>query len=535
MVCKSALPSAISLDQMVFEVNRDETLNQVKNFINGNKHGEIGGYKNIKNELSISSNGLVLRGNRICIPDKLKQSIIDIAHQGHQGIVRTKQLIRNFVWFPNIDVEVENTIKKCRECQINIDSTKLQPFKMSRMPNGPWDELSIDFYGPLANGKYLLVVVDDFSRYPVVKIINSTSHKAVVPILLDVLSTFGVPSSIRSDNGPPFNSKQFKEFANQQGFAHRRITPLWPRANGICERFMRNLGKVLRNSKSNNETIDGELINFLRNYRATPHASTDVAPNHLMFKTISSTSRLPVIRNKQDQCGDQAKYAQMRDQIAKQKMKMHADNKNKTSEVKFIIGDLVLLKQSKTHKDSTTYDPKPFTVVKTYGNQVVIRRDNQIFKRNSSMLKKFIATTAGENKSSTTSITVTILDPPNNPGTEQLNEDLCRSVTPSKSMTEPSTPGISEVSETGSTKDDEQFDDAHDLLNEDFEQIKALGESESVTAKTTKEKLQMLYESSLDESKLTSKRTRTSTQRYGHVVSSDQRKKHKSKQKNNSS
>ena len=86
--------------------------------------------------------------------------------------------------------------------------------------------------------------------------ISSTSHKIVLPVLQDVLSTFGVPKSLRSDNGPPFNSMQFKEFAIQQGFMHRRITPLWPRANGICERFMRNLGKVLRNAKANEESVE---------------------------------------------------------------------------------------------------------------------------------------------------------------------------------------------------------------------------------------------------------------------------------------
>ena len=65
MVCKAAMPSAIGINQMVYEVNCDETLNQVKNFISGRKFGEIGRYRNIKDELSISSDGLVLRGNRI--------------------------------------------------------------------------------------------------------------------------------------------------------------------------------------------------------------------------------------------------------------------------------------------------------------------------------------------------------------------------------------------------------------------------------------------------------------------------------------
>ena len=124
---------------------------------------------------------------------------------------------------------------------------------------------------------------------------------------------------------------QFKEFAIQQGFMHRRITPLWPRANGICERFMRNLGKVLRNAKANEESVEKELVNFLRNYRATPHSSTNVSPNQLMFKTKSSTAKLPVYRSKKIDSECLAKYAQLNEKSAKQTMKQYADKKLKTA------------------------------------------------------------------------------------------------------------------------------------------------------------------------------------------------------------
>ena len=62
---------------------------------------------------------------------------------------------------------------------------------MSHIPNGPWEELSIDFYGPLSNEKYLLVLIDDYSRYPIVKMITSTAAKVVIPALDEILATFG--------------------------------------------------------------------------------------------------------------------------------------------------------------------------------------------------------------------------------------------------------------------------------------------------------------------------------------------------------
>ena len=51
---------------------------------------------------------------------------------------------------------------------------------------------------------------------------------------------------LRSDNGPPFNSREFNDFSKHLGFAHRKVTPYWPRANGEVERFMRKIHKLSR-------------------------------------------------------------------------------------------------------------------------------------------------------------------------------------------------------------------------------------------------------------------------------------------------
>ena len=102
--------------------------------------------------------------------------------------------------------------------------------------------LSTDFYGPLPSGEYLLVIIDDYSRFPVVELVRSTYANTVIPVLDKVLSTFGTPDILKSDNGAPFNSGQFHSYAENMGFKHRKVTPYWPRANGEAERFMKNLG-----------------------------------------------------------------------------------------------------------------------------------------------------------------------------------------------------------------------------------------------------------------------------------------------------
>ena len=76
-------------------------------------------------------------------------------------------------------------------------------------------------------GHYVLVVIDDYSRFPEVEIVHSTSVKAVLPKLNRAFATYGVPQVVKSDNGPPFNGHEFAQFADYLGFKHRRVTPLW--------------------------------------------------------------------------------------------------------------------------------------------------------------------------------------------------------------------------------------------------------------------------------------------------------------------
>ena len=280
LIINSAIPFAVSRAEIAQATESDPCLSTVTKWVQLKIKCDLGAFKQIKDELSVTEDGILIRGNRIVIPNSLQQKILVIAHQDHQGIVRTKQLVRKFVWFPNIDAMVENTIKHCQQCQIHTPRRHaIEPLSMSKMPDGPWEELSIDFFGPLKTGKYIMVLVDDYSRYPIALLITSTSAKTVIPALNEILSTFGIPSKIRSDNGPPLDSADINHFAKQQGFKHHRVTPLWPRANGICERFMKNLGKIIKNVSVSHNSLEGELCYFLRNYRATPHSSTGFPPN----------------------------------------------------------------------------------------------------------------------------------------------------------------------------------------------------------------------------------------------------------------
>ena len=286
-VTTNAVPPSVTLQEVKDSIAADETLQSLARVITNQRWHEVGKdvsqYQQIKQELSIS-NGVILRGTRIIVPAKLQSRMVMLAHNGHQGIVKTKRFLQDSVWFPGIDKKVEELVKGCIRCQaMNHDPKPAsEPLQMSPLPQGPWQELSMDFCGPFPNGDYLLVVTDDFSRFPEVEILRSTSAKAVIPHLDSIFARQGVPEMVRTDNGPPFNSESFEMFATQLGFRHREITPVWRRANGEAERFMKTLEKAVRTAIIQGKNWRQELFTFLRQYRATPHSTMGKSPSELL-------------------------------------------------------------------------------------------------------------------------------------------------------------------------------------------------------------------------------------------------------------
>ena len=226
-------------------------------------------------------------------------------------------------------------------CRVKrLDNNVIEPLRMSDLPDSPWSEITMDFCGPVQSGEYLMVVIDEYSRYPEVELINSTSSQTVIRHLDAIFSRHGIPSVLKTDNGPPFQSTDFAQYCSAMNCAHRRISPLWPRANGECERFMRTLKKMLQTATVLTGNWKQQLYTFLRHYRATPHTTTGISPAELLFGRKLRTE-LPVINRPSDQHMD----VRDRDHMKKEKMKSVADKRNRARMSNFSIGDSVLVKQ----------------------------------------------------------------------------------------------------------------------------------------------------------------------------------------------
>ena len=161
---------------------------------------------------------MVLRDERIVIPMMSRDNTVEIAHEGHHGMVRTEQILRAHVWFPGIDAHVHKVIRKCKPCQTVTQDFHRKPLQINHLPSGPWQKVSIDFAGPFGSCVALVLWVQ-YSRMPKVEFVSSTSAECVVPMLEKIFTTYGIPEEIKSDS----TGKDFK---------HRKVTPGWAEANG---------------------------------------------------------------------------------------------------------------------------------------------------------------------------------------------------------------------------------------------------------------------------------------------------------------
>ena len=259
-ISNTSTPKALKLEDVATEALQDPTHQAVMNAVRTNnwfepaKHLEINqmtyrALERVRGELTVcSTHCIILRGTRNVIPENHAAACDWRCSWGPPGIAKAKSLLREKVWFAGIDSAVEKKVKSCLACQATTPETNREPLRISPLPaEGPWKEV-----GGLQGTVWRRILARCLrwlheipscwsSQLSVIESRDTSRNK--------IFAEFGVPETVCSDNGPPFNSKEFKEFAQRVGFSHHRVTPLWPRANGEVERFMRTLKKSIEAAK----------------------------------------------------------------------------------------------------------------------------------------------------------------------------------------------------------------------------------------------------------------------------------------------
>ncbi|UYV68566.1 K02A2.6-like, partial [Cordylochernes scorpioides] len=224
--------------------------------------------------------GLLFWGNRVIIPTNLRAKMLDELHNSHQGIVGLKSVARTLFWWPGLDKDIEETVRRCNCCQSHASMPPRATPVNWPPTNQPWDRVHIDHLGPFEQNLYL-IVVDACTKWIEAIPVPNTSTRETIEQLRCLFARFGIPRTLVSDNGTGFTSEEFRQFMTRNGIRHLRTAPFHPSSNGLAERAVQTIKTGLK--KVQQGSISQRLAEILLGYRRTPIASIGKSPSEMMF------------------------------------------------------------------------------------------------------------------------------------------------------------------------------------------------------------------------------------------------------------
>jgi transposase InsO family protein len=240
----------------------------------------------------------VMWGQRVIIPNSLRGSVLSLLHDQHPGMTRMKMLARSYVWWPNMDSEIEQHVRTCETCQQVQKAAPAVPLHPWPVTERNWQRIHMDF--AKKDGHVFFIIIDSYSKWVEVFIMGSTTAEKTIAKLRTLFSSYGMPEVVVSDNGPPYQSEELKTFFRNNGIKFLNIPPGHAQSNGAAERAVQvlktSLLKQLFSDKLKNSarTMQHHLDCFLIAYRNTPSTVTEKSPADLFLNRRPRT-RLALI------------------------------------------------------------------------------------------------------------------------------------------------------------------------------------------------------------------------------------------------
>ena len=210
-------------------------------------------------------------------------------HEGHLGIEKCKARARETMFWPDINSEITEMVQRCGACIATRVYQQKEPLISHEIPAKQWQKVGTDLFH-FKNNDYP-VIVDYFSNFPEIALLKSTTSSSIITHMKSIFARHGIPETVISDNGPQFASKEFAEFASTWEFCHITSSPRYPKANGMAERTVQTIKKLLEKSDMKNE--DPYLA--ILAHRSCPDPSGDPSPAEKLMNRQLRT-RLPAVR-----------------------------------------------------------------------------------------------------------------------------------------------------------------------------------------------------------------------------------------------
>jgi len=319
----------LNMKLLAEETKSDDFLIKLLDFVeNGWDISEIPAaykaYFSKNNRLSIET-GVLSYNGRAIIPESLKTQILQLLHSNHAGIVKMKQMARQYVYWEGMDNDIKNYVDSCENCQAVNTSHQGKTYGTWPIPKKPFDRVHLDFFHFM--GKTFLIFIDAYSRWLEIRLMKNTNSLILTKTLKSIFRIFGACSRLVTDNGPPFNCYDFKRFCYKKDIELSHSPPYHPASNGIVERAVQTAKSVLKKNIYNisniSETNLLELIeSFLENYNNSPHTLKNIVPAHAVFK-YKTKNKLNFIKKQSN------KVTKFKKQVKMVPMNKNIESRNK--------------------------------------------------------------------------------------------------------------------------------------------------------------------------------------------------------------
>ena len=225
------------------------------------------------------------------MPHSERLETLKVLHLGHYAADKMQLRALKTVYWPGINKDILRQYQSCKTCIKHSQSQRSEPLQSHPTPELPWHTVATDLF-ETKSSKYLLLV-DYYSRFPVLHKLGSTTSKVLVQEMKAVFAELGVPNKIVSDGGPQYTSTEFKDFMKQWQIEHRVSSPRNPQSNGMAEQCVQTMKASLIKTIEEGEDMDLALLT----YKTTPLSHRLPSPVELLnsrkYKTLLLTHIVP--------------------------------------------------------------------------------------------------------------------------------------------------------------------------------------------------------------------------------------------------
>lgn len=214
---------------------------------------------------------MVWKNDRIIIPRSMRSEMLKKVHIDHLGQEKCKLRIRETMFWPNVNSQIEDLISNCQACLTFKNQNLKETLIPHELPQRAWSKVGTDIFH--FDGKIYLLVVDYFSKFVEVSRLNSLTSDSVIHELKNIFSSQGIPDVVMSDNGPEYKSHNFKQFSEDWNFKHVTSSPRYAQSNGQAERAIQTIKNILKK-----DSLELAMLE----YHNTPISNTLPSPSELL-------------------------------------------------------------------------------------------------------------------------------------------------------------------------------------------------------------------------------------------------------------